>query len=144
MVDLESLSSGQARAYADAARSCARHLTAAFSSMPCVDPGAVAQGTEFKSPQATRLWSRLDAIGGDLGNAKSRLFELIAELQRIAARYDEMAAELQHREEASRQRAEEARTRASAATDRMRGRGSDPLPMPIMASGPLFEMGGRR
>jgi hypothetical protein len=138
MVDIDSLSSAQARAYASAARSCAGQLAAPLQAVPETDPGVVAQGTGFKSPGATGLWAELDTIGGDLRNARSRLREVVAELQRISEHYGELAEKLHRQEEA-------ARERARAAAERMRGRGPDPLPMPVMPSGPLFpELGGNR
>jgi hypothetical protein len=85
------LSSDTYLAYLTAARTTAAELARARAALGAVpDLGAAAAGTRFQSPAGDRLRRDLTGIGVGLRDAEGRLAELVAFLQRIADRYDQL------------------------------------------------------
>lgn len=93
------LTSTQALDYSLACRLCGLSLRKAARSLADIrDPASVPNESQFKSPQANRLYDGLGNVGAELQAARGRLAELISLLHKMDLHYLELYVQLAERE----------------------------------------------
>lgn len=98
-MDESALTRTQPSDHSNACSMCAMGLSLAAGSLAGVgDPAAVPDEDEFRSPGASDLYGKLDAVGAELTAARGRLGELTSLLNRTATHYFLLATRLEQRE----------------------------------------------
>lgn len=93
------LTSTQALDYSLACRFCRRDLSKAARPLADIrDPASVPNESQFKSPQANRLYDGLGNVGAELQAAQGRLAELISLLHKMELHYEGLYGQLSERE----------------------------------------------